>query len=218
MRQRGNKIWVVLVCLLVMGFVVAVNDSDGPSVPGGDDYGEVKGAIDNYTPINEEGKFDFEKFKPLKSKAEERIEGINLWIADNASWLAFVFGMVPEISWLFAINFLIWLLLFVNLFMNAPIVVRKTFPTFKKGTAYVMGAVVFVLVISLKTTYALASIFDGLLNVWWGKLILVVLLIFGNVIANALMKFWDKQILQGEKKQEEENREVLEKTVEGITG
>jgi len=53
--------------------------------------------------------------------------------------------------------------------------------------------------------------------VWWGKLVLVVLLIFGNVISNALMKFWDKQILQGEKKQEKLDREVLHETVESLT-
>lgn len=201
-----------------MSFVVAENESDGPSVPGGDDYGQVKGAIDNYTPINDEGKVDFEKFKPIKSKAEERIEGINLWLSDNATWLAVVFGMVPEISWLFAINLLLWLLLFTNLILNAPIVVRKTFPAFKESTAYMIGIIVFGLfAIALKTPYAVAYIIDGLFSVWWGKLVLVVLLIFGNVISNALMKFWDKQILQGEKKQEKLDREVLHETVESLT-
>jgi hypothetical protein len=215
-----------------LGFVLAVDGA--PSVPGGigeEDYDNIQGAIEDYTPIGDDGKFDSGKFKPLKTKAEERIEAINRWLSDNASWLSIVFGMVPEISWLFAMNFYILLFFLVSLVLNGD-----TLWTFlSKGRAKLFGLGVFVVLLITKffinvlakpSYYFWKGIFDWISSTW-GAVIMIILLILLVVIFVVILTYfpqilivirkWIKEIKEERAREKAEfDRKVLHKTVEAI--
>jgi hypothetical protein len=103
-----------------MGVFVLAQDE--PSVPGGvEDAEKIQGAIDEYSPFDESGDVNFSSYKPFKTKAEERIDAINLWLEENAAWLKVLFGMVPSISWVFAFNVYLLLFFFVNLVLHGNV-------------------------------------------------------------------------------------------------
>ena len=111
---------IILLALLVVSFGLVV--AEELNVPGGADgsgVDRVNQLQGNFSPVGDDGKLNLSKYKPFKSKAEERIENINLWIKDNASWLSVVFGMVPEVSFYFAVALFVWLFGFMTLILNS---------------------------------------------------------------------------------------------------
>ena len=109
-----KKIWIGLIFLLAISLVVAL---DEPSVvTGEEDVEKIEGIIEDYSPLDDSGSVDIGKYRPIVTKAEMRIDKINLWLEENATWLKVVFGMVPSITWLFAINLFLLLFSFIMLF------------------------------------------------------------------------------------------------------
>ena len=71
-----------MLLLLVLFGLMFVSAVDEPTIEGisGGDVEAVQGAIDNL-PINHDtGEVDFEKYKPFKTKADERIAEINKYV------------------------------------------------------------------------------------------------------------------------------------------
>ena len=100
-----KKLTILIILFFLFSLISFVPAQDEPTTPVGDeDIEKIQRAVD-YIPLDPEtGGVDEEKLQLGKSKAEERIDAINAWLDENASWLRLVFGMVPEISWLFGIN------------------------------------------------------------------------------------------------------------------
>jgi hypothetical protein len=153
--------------LLFANLVIAADEPNLYGAPGGEDAEKIGGAIENYTPINESGEFDPTKFNPLKSKAELRIEAINAWLATNASWLGFFFGMVPALSWVFAIN------IYLMLFFLALLVFHGEFSfMFLEGNrAKIMGGAVYVVLWMTKSFAWLANITIYAISLFWYKVL-----------------------------------------------
>lgn len=95
-----------LLFLLLFSFVVALDEptSDIDS----DDVEKIQGAIDDYIPISETGEIDYDKFKPFKTKADERIEKINEYVGPITKVL---WGVELSLSWVFIFSFVLWILL-----------------------------------------------------------------------------------------------------------
>ena len=183
-----KKVGVLFVLLLFsVSFVIA---SDMPSAPGGiggDDMGDIQGAVDQIPIDPNTGGLDQDKIDEQKSKAEERIDAINLWLDDNAYWLKWVFGIVPEVSWLFAINFLLILTFFNGLFMNA----EHTLVVFPKNIARIIGGAIFAFLLITKFILNVIAIpTTAVITSWWGQLIIIILL----VVINPLMAFYFKYV------------------------
>jgi uncharacterized membrane protein len=219
---------ILLLALLVVsfGFVVA-QDQDAPVAPGGIDDKKVKQVEDiqaNFSPINEEGDIDFGKYRPYKSKAEERIKGINQWIKDNASWLGVVFGMVPEISWLFALNLYVVLFFFMSLVLNGHtmwiFLSEKKARLFGLGVFAVLLVTKFFLNVLVMPTYK----FWGIVYEygWWAILlfwiVLIVLLIFFPKVLRKIHVSLKMRRRKAAKEQEKLDREVTHKFAEGVSG
>ncbi|MFH1521765.1 MAG: hypothetical protein ABIF18_02290, partial [archaeon] len=95
-----------LLFLLLFSFVVALDEptSDIDS----DDVEKIQGAIDDYIPISETGEIDYDKYKPFKTKADERIEKINEYVGPITKVL---WGVELSLSWIFIFSFVLWILL-----------------------------------------------------------------------------------------------------------
>ena len=87
--------------------IVSAQDSPNPPV-GSEDVEQIQGAIDDYIPLDESGEVNLNKYKPFKSKAEERIEKINEYIGPITKVL---WGAELSLSWVFIFSFIVWILL-----------------------------------------------------------------------------------------------------------
>ncbi|MBU3912764.1 MAG: hypothetical protein KKB21_01470 [Nanoarchaeota archaeon] len=167
-----------------------------------------------------------------KSKAEERIESINLWIKNNASWLVYVFGMVPELSWTFALNIYCLLLFLVILVLNG-IIIRvpvELLMSLGKGTkekaitiSKIVGLAIFIFL--LETKFFLNVIvrpavwlWDKIFTYGWIAivifcLVLLVVLVFFPQILTIISKSYDSWKEKRAKKQQDRDRESLHEEV-----
>ena len=233
---------VLLLIVSMFGLVVAEDMPDAGFGAGGEDVENIKGAIEDYSPLDESGELDVGKYRPFVSKAEMRIAGMNMWLEENASWLKIVFGMVPSISWLFAINFYILLFFIVTLILNGDATFSFLIFLDKKIDigigeviwAQIFGFVIFAILLVTKVFANLAILLFGLIDVFWNKVlpwgmaaavvamivvgvVFVLLLMFAPQILLAIRKRLDERKKRKAAEKEAVNREVLEKVVEGAT-
>jgi hypothetical protein len=166
MKRSGYIALFVLLIVFSLSFIVLAQPSPETTNPEAD-VSQIQGLV-TQIPINEQGEIDPGTVIGLKSKAEVRIQAINTWLATNASWLKAILGMVPEISWLFAINLYIWLFCLVYLFLNGTVfgVIIQN-----KNYARLAGGVLFVILIVTKIAYNLSILITNLLDIIWNKII-----------------------------------------------
>lgn len=224
--------------LFAIGFVIAeetggVNDEQANQI--GEEAQQIQDVVDQ-APITEDGQIDQEKITGFKSKAEERIDKINQWMEDNASWMKMVFTMVPEISWLFAFVLYFWLLFFVNLVLNGNVF---QIAIDNENIARGIGAAIFVfllLPIPPLTHPILRNIATWFYNFWdfvWNKflpagmvvavivmiilaIVLIALAIFAPQILLAIKKKIDEAREKKKQAETDTNRKELGNYVEGI--
>jgi len=96
---------LILLLVLVSGIVLAV---DGPNAGiGAGDVEAIEGVI-NMSPLGDDGEVNFSKYKPYKSKAEERIAAVNVYVGPITRVL---WGVELELSWVFVFAFVVWILM-----------------------------------------------------------------------------------------------------------
>ncbi|MCH7850874.1 MAG: hypothetical protein IH845_04500 [Nanoarchaeota archaeon] len=206
---------VFVFVLLFMSFVLSLEHIN---VEG--DAEKLQKAIDENLPIDPDtGEF----VNPLgKTKAEERIDKINLWFSENASWLRAVFGMVPELSWLFLFVIYFWLLFLVVLVLNANL-----FSIFlDKTKSRILGGLLFLILIVTKILFNIGKFFHSqaafIYNYGWiGVVILIVLLLilawFFPQAFYAIGKYAKDLKERRAKEQEGIDRRVIHTIAEGAT-
>lgn len=157
---------LLLSILLLANFVLAVEE---PNIygTGEEDAEKLDGLIKNYTPINEDGEFDIGVYNGTLTQFEEKIVTANVWLAGNSAWLSIVFGMVPEISWLFVINLYFFLLFLTYTVLNI------SFFTWvgDDKRARIVGACVFIGLLVTKLYLILARGVVNVINLLWTKII-----------------------------------------------
>jgi len=210
---------ILFLTILILPQILAL---DEPTTGiGGSDVEQIENLTEDI-PINPEtGDVDWGKLENLKSKAEVRIDKINLWIEENTPWLGPVFGMIPEISWTFAINIYFILFFIVLLILNA----KALFPFISSlGKARLLGSAVFIVLLVLKFYVMLVRIMTNVFGIIfqkllpWGigiTLIIMVLLIFilaftGINLFPIIIKIVSKTSGSKEKKEGQELQEHLD--------
>lgn len=228
--KRGIVILIVAILLLNLFIVSAdssyLNPNPSDNTPGSGDVNTIQNAT-NQIPIEDNGTINTSGFVGWTSKAELRIKAINQWLVDNASWLKVVFGMVPEISWLFAINIYMILLGIVVLVLNADAFVVEWIKN--KNLARLFGAIVLVIGMMLKYTVFAANIILKLIQINWAiikvggtiaiiiaVIVIVVLAIFAPAVLVKLLAMLRQWQEARKKKQEEEKTEVAQKVTQKI--
>ena len=217
--KRGLAFLFLVLILINFTFVLAV---DQPST--GVNVGDSDiNTIQNYTnqiPIGDDGQLDKGKVNQTLSKAEIRINAFNQYIKDNADWLDAIFGMVPQISWLFAINLYFMLLAFTILVLNK-------FPGdlfFSEGIATVLGILAFIMLLVSKAMVGLAQVvYNIIFEYGWLVIIITVivcilLLAFISKIVQAIRKWSENRKEKSAKEQTDTDRQVIHKTAEGTLG
>ena len=114
-----KKRFVFLVFALLLVSFVSSAEGDLFGGDATEEWEKTQENIDKYNPLDEDGNVDLSKYKPFKTKAEERIDEINSWLEEHAVWLKVVFGMVPSITWHFIFNLWWMLFFFVWIVLNA---------------------------------------------------------------------------------------------------
>jgi len=220
--KKTSVLFLILISILILTNFISVYAQESPENSIDDEDVEK---IQNFTdkiPLDETGQIDEEKIESWKSKAEIRIEKINQWLDENVYWLKWVFGMRPEVSWLFAINFLLILTFLNGLVLNGDYV----FPMLSKGIARFVGSGIFAfLLLSKFILNVLAKPATLFITSWWGQLIIIL----GLIILNPLLAYYFR-FVKGHKeksaKQKEEldrqrlhsNVKVAESLTKGLTG
>lgn len=228
------KKWFSLFVLAVIIFSFVCVFGEEPSVGVGEEDVKKIENLTNKIPIDPDtGDFDPGRTGFNKSKAEERIEKINIWLSENASWLKLVFGMVPEVSFLFAINLFLWLWCFTYVFLNA-IFTQFLFIDDEKKARFT-GFLLFVILVVTNFIYSTALLIYKILFVFWTKIIpygflaalivlfLVIILFFVLLIyfpqALLRIRLWmEKKRLEKAKKQQEFDQKVLRTQVKAMAG
>jgi len=217
----------VFLFILLISFVVAAEE---PNV-NEEEYLKTKETIDKNMPIGDDGKLNISKFNSTQSKAEERIGEINFWLDDNASWLKIVFGMVPEISFLFGFVLYVWLFIFVNWVMNENLFINWM----SSGYSRLAGLGVFVVLIIIKFVYSVGllsyNVFKAIIDYIIpagiiGAIITIVLFIALCVVCWPLaarllfmLNEWVKKRKEAKAKEQiDTDRKVLHAEVEGASG
>lgn len=205
MKKIGTILVLFLLSISFISFISAQNDIQ----EGTEKVGEATGGLLSEEGINipeqEELK---EKFVPWKSKAEQRIEKVDQWLDDNMSWLRWIFGMKPEISWAFAINLFLILFLINFLIFN----IREILPL-SDTTSLIIGICTLVVIMILKLTVTLAKWTDSILRNWWFKLIVMFVIIFLIVF----FTLFGKKLGEWKKKRGEEKQKMKFKQFEGVS-
>lgn len=234
-----KRVLVLLLIVSMFAFVIAEEMPDAGI--GAEDVQAIQGAIGNYSPLDESGNINYTKYAPFKTRAEERIDAINLWLEENASWLKVFFGMVPSITWLFAFNFYLLMFFFVNLVLNGnvfdlAISDRKFDLIFFEWTwGNILGATIFIVMDITKIIANLARFSYSTWEVLWNHILpwemgiavviaialgiaFVILLIYAPQVLIAIRKKIDKRKAKRAAEKEATDREALSNIVKGATG
>ena len=217
-------------------FVVAADAPDAGI--GASDVEGIKNITEKYSPIGDDGKANFSNYKLFGTKAQERIDSINLWLEKNASWLKAVFGMVPSLSWLFALNLWLILFFFLVLVLNGDVLMGYFEVLSKKVDmlfietrwSNVFGLVIFLGLLATKTYVALAEFGMELWDILWNYIlpmgtaviiIIIILIIVGLIFAFPLtikiLKGIKDKLGERKKKNLDERQETAVETVEKVT-
>lgn len=235
-----KKIFVAFLLITFMTFAIALDEPS--SAIGEQDAEELQEAIETYIPLDESGEVDLSKYKPVKSEAEKKIDEINLWLEENATWLKAVFGMVPSITWLFFVNLYLILLFFTILVLNAEglfgfmdtLTKKIELGIIEPTWANILGLVIFLVLHFTKAIVGIAKILTEFGLFLWNKILpagIVTAIIVGIIalVAFIILQKYAPQLLSTIAKKREEakekkakaktdiNREALGKMVQGAT-
>ena len=175
-----NKKFCLFVVLMIVSMIFFVSAQDSPTSPvGGEDVEKIQGVIEDYSPLDESGEVDIDKYKPFKSKAEERIEKINEYIGPitNVLW-----GVELSLSWIFIFSFIVWILLIELIVM--PVSEILDFNIF--------GSLAAATIIASLSMQGFGKDFvvwmNSLMTQWWIGLIVLVVSVIVGVIYSLLIK------------------------------
>lgn len=190
-----KKICVLFILLLMSLGVVFAQESPDSTV-GSEDVEKIQGAIEDYSPLNESGEFDLNKYKPFKSKAEERIEKINEYVGPITKVL---WGAELSLSWIFIFSFIVWILLIELIVM----------PVSEIFNFNIFGSLAVATIVASLSMQGLGKDFviwmESLMTQWWIGFIVL----FASVIVGVIYSLFVKSVgnkVKAEKETEEKGK------------
>ena len=194
------KKWLVFVLLSIL--LISLVSAPGPEMPQvGPNDGVIKGAekVSEAVPLGPDGKIDEEKFAGFKSKAEGRLEELDVYTKAVSN---FIFGVELGMTWTFIVAIIMWILLI-------ELIVMPVKEIFK------INIFVGLLVAGIISTIAFRSFGDGLvvwidslLQTWYAVLLAIVSAIIVGFVYAAVMHFAGDKI---EKAKEDSAKEQTAK-------
>jgi len=179
-----KKLGVLLILILIFTIMFVAAEEQNASV-GAEDAEKVQGLIENYSPLDESGKVDFEKYKPFKTKTDERIEKINKYIGPitNTLW-----GTELSLSWIFIFSFVMWILLIELIFMPMKEILNFN----------VLGSLAGAIIIASLAMQGFGKNFvifiESLMTQWWAGALAILTAIIVGIVYSLVMKSLGIQI------------------------
>ncbi|MDH3353093.1 MAG: hypothetical protein OEL87_01475, partial [Nanoarchaeota archaeon] len=176
MKKFGALLFLLII---LIGTIITAQEQPSTAV-GAEDVEQIQGAIGNYSPLDESGQIDFEKYKPFKTKADERIEKINTYIGPitNVLW-----GVELSLSWLFIFSFIVWILLI-------DLIVMPTSEILNFNTLGSLFAATIIASLSMQGFGKnLAIWMDSLATQWWIAIITIFTTIIFGIIYSMIIKY-----------------------------
>ena len=179
-----KKLGVLLILMLIFTGVFVFAEELNTSVSD-EDVQKVEGLIENYSPLNESGKVDFEKFKPFKTKADERIEKINKYIGPITKIL---WGVELSLSWIFIFSFILWILLIEFIVMPVSEILDFN----------ILGSLAGATIIASLAMQGFGKNFvifiESLMTQWWAGALAILTAIIVGVVYSLIMKSLGAQV------------------------
>jgi hypothetical protein len=190
----------VLLVVLVFGGVLAAEPEVGV---GAEDVEAIEGVIEDL-PFDESGDVNVSKYKPFKSRAEERVEVINRYVGPVTRVL---WGVELEISWIFIFAFVLWILLIELIIVPVSSIFDWEIWWSLLGSA----------IISTLAMQGFGKDFvvwvDSLMTQWWIGIIVLGFAVIGGIAYSVFFKFiaaHAKKIRERSKKEmTERDRKIL---------
>ena len=185
---------LLLLSLFLSSFVYSAPE---PSV-NNTEVEHIQEAVDKI-PLDNSGDIDSEKLNSsvffFSTKAQERINEINVWLTENVSWLSFIFGIPPEISWLFFWILLTMLFALTHLVFNG---VHNMVFIDDERFRLPLGSAIFIVLLALRVYYCVGSIITNIMDIFWnailpwGIFIAIILIIVFGILLILLLLFLPK--------------------------
>lgn len=172
-----KRIGLLLVLLIVFsGVVLAVEPSVG--VDSGD-VEAVEGVIDEL-PFDDDGDVNFSKYKPFRSRAEERIAAVNVYVGPITRVL---WGVELTMSWVFVFAFVVWILMI-------EFIVVPVSSIFDWGIWWsLLGAGIIATLAMQGFGKDLVVWMEGLMTQWWIGFVVLVGAVTIGVLYSVFFKF-----------------------------
>jgi len=197
-----------LFCLvLLIGFLIINANAQETNLPVGEqDVQNIQDAVGKI-PINPEtGEIDQAKLNSYKSRIDKIMEYVN-----KAVWLKYVFGMRPELTWLFLINFIV-ILTFLNILVFNG---NKLLLFVSDASARLIGlALVIILIETHFIINTIAKPLSYLFKSWFIIVMIILAIVLLNAFFPQIMKLIKSSKEKREKQKEVINREALNKLVQ----
>ena len=200
-----KRVAILLLVLFIGIFVSALDNLDEPTTDiSSEDIDNIKDKIDKL-PINKDtGKIDYDKFKPFRTKADERIEKINRYVGPITRVL---WGVELSLSWIFIFSFILWILLIELIIM--PVSEILDFNIF--GSLVGAGIIATLAMQGFGKDFVIWI--NSLVTQWYiGAMVLVFGVIFG-VFYSVIMKYLGMRVKETKEKaaaeQTDRDRKIL---------
>lgn len=216
-----KKIGLLFMFVLILNIfsVILVHAQDEPPMPG--DAGRIQNFSETTTKTLEDLK-EQEKREYMLNEWRNMFLGnpfgkvlVNIWDFSKP-FLTFIIGTPAEISWKFAIAVIIFigfLFFFGETFMMAS--------PFSKSTSWIISVGLVIILSLTKFIDSIATFLDSLLSKWWGKLIIILVIIIlvsaYSVLGKSYKEKKDKDKLEEDRKKLHRDVKIAEAFTKGMT-
>ena len=201
-----KKLTIYLLILLTVN-LFSFSLAETPATIDDSQVQDIQNQIDRI-PIDDSGNIDPSKLGLNSTKAEERIAAINQWLDKNASWLRIIFGIRPEFSWVFLLDFIIIINLFV--YFNDILILGSTL---SEKTSLWISILITIVAIQIGVTVKIAAWLIGIWGLWWVKIIIVLIFVGTMGFSKLLLNMGKERRRKAEEEKERVNREKLRMNV-----
>lgn len=193
----------VVLLLILFGFLFVSGVEQPSAGVGGEDVEKIQDAVDNL-PIGDDGKIDYDKYKPFKTRVDERIAEINKYVGPITKIL---FGVELTLSWVFIFSVVLWILLI-------ELIVMPVSEIFDWGLLWsFLGAGIIATLVMQGFGKDFVIWIEALVTQWYiGAVVLVGAALVG-VVYSVLMKYLGQHVEAMKKKSDKEQTDLDRKII-----
>jgi len=175
-----------VIILLILFGLIFVSAIDEPTTGiGGKDVEKIQDITEGLPIVPSTGKVDFEKYKPFKTKADQRIAAINEYVGPITKVL---FGVELTLSWIFVFSVVLWILLIELILMPVSEIFDWNIWWSLTGS----GIIATLAMQGFGKDFVIWI--EALVTQWYIGAVVLISAIFVGVVYSVLMRYFGKQV------------------------